>query len=270
MSEWDCETHGCRPINGYCRYCEVSADGTHDKPASPPSPRRCPTGCYFNADDGSECVNCANTDRQYAAPLPSPVKTCMAPVGYQGGYPYCSLDKDHGGDEHIAHEAHDHTREIIGRSKKMKDDQIKHMVDRFLGWTLPESFSPDGGISFKKIRNEHSACPAKNEPVGTNLLDAVQAEQMVRYMVEGINTLISQEERDEAVGKGQDETLAETFCCPNCSAFPCLESCKYATLPVGKAGGESAEEAWKRGFYAGNRGPYFTIAPPYVAPKRPI
>jgi hypothetical protein len=68
----------------------------------------------------------------------------------------------------------------------VKDDQIKHMVDRFLGWTLPENFNPDGGVSFKKIRNEHTAYPAKNEPIGTNLLDAVQAEEMIRYMVEGM------------------------------------------------------------------------------------
>jgi hypothetical protein len=32
----------------------------------------------------------------------------------------------------------------------MTDDQIKHMVNRFLNWRLPESFSPDCGISFKR------------------------------------------------------------------------------------------------------------------------
>lgn len=68
----------------------------------------------------------------------------------------------------------------------MTDDQIKHMVDRFLGWKLPENFNPDGGISFKTIRNEHTPYAAKNEPVGTNLLDAGQAEEMVRYIVEGM------------------------------------------------------------------------------------
>lgn len=68
----------------------------------------------------------------------------------------------------------------------MNDKQIKHMVERFLGWKLPENFNPDGGVSFKKIRNEHTAYPAKNEPVGTNLFDAVQAEEMVRYLVDGL------------------------------------------------------------------------------------
>ena len=69
----------------------------------------------------------------------------------------------------------------------MNDKQIKYMVDRFLGWKLPENFNPDGGVSFKKVRNEHTAYPAKNEPVGTNLLDAVQAEEMVRYLIDGLS-----------------------------------------------------------------------------------
>lgn len=68
----------------------------------------------------------------------------------------------------------------------MNEDQIKIMVDRFLGWKLPENFNPDGGISFERVRNKNTPWPRKNEPTGTNLLDADQAEAMVRYMVEGI------------------------------------------------------------------------------------
>ena len=64
--------------------------------------------------------------------------------------------------------------------------QIKHMVDRFLGWKLPENFAPDAGISFKPAFNEHTAHPSKHEPSGTNLFDATQADAMVRYMVEEI------------------------------------------------------------------------------------
>lgn len=70
----------------------------------------------------------------------------------------------------------------------MTEAQIKHMVSRFLGWRLPENFQPDGGISFKAAFNEHTAHPMKHEPVGTNLLDATQAEAMVRHMVEGLPT----------------------------------------------------------------------------------
>lgn len=68
----------------------------------------------------------------------------------------------------------------------MTEDQIKHMVDRFLGWRLPENFSPDAGISFKAEFNEHTPWPMKHEPVGTNLFDALQAAEMVRYMIEGL------------------------------------------------------------------------------------
>lgn len=70
----------------------------------------------------------------------------------------------------------------------MNDRQIKHMVDRFLGWKLPrDSFNPDCGISFdKRPFNTHTEHPSKYEPSGTNLFDATQAEAMVRYMVEGM------------------------------------------------------------------------------------
>jgi hypothetical protein len=70
-------------------------------------------------------------------------------------------------------------------------EQIKHMVDRFLGWRLPENFRPDGGISFNPEYNvEYNASrgmpPARYQPYGTNVFDSGQAEAMVRYMVEGM------------------------------------------------------------------------------------
>lgn len=61
------------------------------------------------------------------------------------------------------------------------DEQIKYMRDRFLGWKLPENFNPDGGISFAKKPYNHV-----NEPYGTNVFDAQQAEQMIRYMIDGM------------------------------------------------------------------------------------
>lgn len=66
------------------------------------------------------------------------------------------------------------------------EEQIKHMVDRFLGWKLPENFNPDAGINFKATFNEHTAHPMKHKPSGTNLFDATQADAMVRYMVAGM------------------------------------------------------------------------------------
>lgn len=65
----------------------------------------------------------------------------------------------------------------------MSDSQIKRMVDRFLGWRLPEDFNPDGGITFKRDYTS-AGYPMKNEPTGTNLFDATQAEAMIRYMLD--------------------------------------------------------------------------------------
>lgn len=69
----------------------------------------------------------------------------------------------------------------------MNEAQIKHMVDRFLGWKLPDNFNPDCGISFdSKPFNMHTAHPRKHEPSGTNLFNAEQAAAMVRYMIDGM------------------------------------------------------------------------------------
>ena len=75
----------------------------------------------------------------------------------------------------------------LSKPAPMSDEQIKYMVDRFLGWRLPENFNPDGGISFKPTFNEgFSFGPMKNEPTGTNLFDVTQAEAMIRYLVDGL------------------------------------------------------------------------------------
>lgn len=73
----------------------------------------------------------------------------------------------------------------------MTDEQIKYMVDRFLGWRLPEDFNPDDGISFEPEYNvEYNAArglpPSRRTPCGTCLFSAEQAEAMVRYIVEGL------------------------------------------------------------------------------------
>lgn len=68
----------------------------------------------------------------------------------------------------------------------MGDDQINHMVQRFLGWRLPEDFNPDGGVSFEPVFNKGTRHEHRNTPVGTNLLTATQAEAMVRHMIEGM------------------------------------------------------------------------------------
>ena len=73
-------------------------------------------------------------------------------------------------------------------------DAIKHMVMRFLQWPLPDAFAPDAGISFEPEYNvewneKQGLPPARHKPTGTNLFDYQQAEQMVRFMVDGLASL---------------------------------------------------------------------------------
>jgi len=53
------------------------------------------------------------------------------------------------------------------------------MVTRFLNWRLPDDFMPDGGVTFVKPQHPISW------PVGTNLLTAVQARQMLEHVLSG-------------------------------------------------------------------------------------
>jgi hypothetical protein len=88
----------------------------------------------------------------------------------------------------------------------MNNDQIKRMVDRFLGWKLPENFSPDGGISFKRLGNIGTPHEYRHDPVGTNLFDATQAYAMVQYMVDGVDHAPASDDGDlkfEPVNMGQ-------------------------------------------------------------------
>ncbi len=69
-----------------------------------------------------------------------------------------------------------------------REEQIKQMVTRFLGWKLPEDFHPDDGISFEPFFNvewnaKQGKPPQRRTPTGTNLFNATQAEAMVRYML---------------------------------------------------------------------------------------
>jgi len=66
------------------------------------------------------------------------------------------------------------------------EEQIKHMVDRFLAWKLPETFRPDGGIDFDPVGNKGTTYEYRREPTGTNLFDATQAREMVLHMLDGL------------------------------------------------------------------------------------
>jgi len=65
----------------------------------------------------------------------------------------------------------------------MTENQIKHMVSRFLEWKLPRDFSPDCGISYKRFASNGLTV---DWPTGTNLFNEPQADAMVRYMAEGM------------------------------------------------------------------------------------
>ncbi len=69
---------------------------------------------------------------------------------------------------------------------KLSDVQIKHMVERFLTWKLPDDFNPDGGVEFKRTVNKGSPMEHTYNPVGTNLLTFTQASAMVRHMLDGL------------------------------------------------------------------------------------
>lgn len=59
------------------------------------------------------------------------------------------------------------------------------MVNRFLSWELPEDFSPDGGISFQRVfpPSPMGGGGYVRKPTGTNLLNAEQAEAMIRHLL---------------------------------------------------------------------------------------
>ena len=73
----------------------------------------------------------------------------------------------------------------------MTDEQIEHMVQRFLSWKIPQPFRPDAGISFEPCFNiEYMAAqgkpPMRHEPTGTNLFGASEAKAMVLHMLDGM------------------------------------------------------------------------------------
>jgi hypothetical protein len=52
---------------------------------------------------------------------------------------------------------------------------INNAVDRFLGWRLPNGFTPDCGITFVPSKHPNSW------PIGTNLLSDPQAREMFQH-----------------------------------------------------------------------------------------
>lgn len=63
-------------------------------------------------------------------------------------------------------------RKFTGRTQMIVTDA---MVSRFLSWSLPKDFAPDGGISFTPL--------AHSWPIGTNVLDHAQARAMLEHVL---------------------------------------------------------------------------------------
>lgn len=75
-----------------------------------------------------------------------------------------------------AYQAH-----ITGQQAVAKPD-IAQMVNRFLGWQLPKTFSPDCGISFDG-RGPDGRGYDRGWPTGTNLLNAEEARAMFEHVL---------------------------------------------------------------------------------------
>lgn len=89
--------------------------------------------------------------------------------------------------------------------------EVKVMVDRFLGWPIPTSFSPDCGISFDG-RKDDEWNKNKTWPVGTNLLNAEEARAMFEHVLprdatESIAT--GQASRRQRAGDEKEEATPE-------------------------------------------------------------
>ena len=116
----------------------------------------------------------------------------------------------------------------------MTNEQIKHMVDRFLNWKLPKTFNPDNGISYSRP-NYHPNVDA------TNLFDAVQADAMVRHMLEGLPPVA------ETPSQPDREAVARAICkSKTCEGFLCCQwpgSMGRTNCPVKSGGYDDAADA---------------------------
>ena len=70
---------------------------------------------------------------------------------------------------------------VNGGFKLVPIDVVEQAVNRFLSWKLPKDFHPDGGMVFIPTKGRGYDSP--HWPVGTNLLNAQQAREMLLYVL---------------------------------------------------------------------------------------
>ena len=85
-----------------------------------------------------------------------------------------------------------------GRKVKIMDAIIQRIANKVLCWKLPKTFRPDCGISFQPKHSIGTPYESEYEPTGTNLLDAKEAEDMIRAIAgEELQAILK--ERDEQI-----------------------------------------------------------------------
>lgn len=87
-------------------------------------------------------------------------------------------------DGHFSRDFNKNLRRAYGEPEalyyKPPTPSVLEMVNRFIGWKLPQDFVPDCGISFDG-RKDDGWNKSKQWPTGTNLLTAAQAKVMFEY-----------------------------------------------------------------------------------------
>lgn len=81
---------------------------------------------------------------------------------------------------------------------------FKKLVSRFLSWKLPKNFSPDAGIAFEPYESQSFDGPFW--PIGTNLLDAEQAREMLEHVLQPETTGLTFGQAIEALKAGKRVT----------------------------------------------------------------
>jgi len=97
---------------------------------------------------------------------------------------------------------------VTGNMKKTREQIIKEITDKFLGWKLPKTFNPDGGISFTRKHSVGTPYESEHEPFGTNLFTATEAKEMLQYLLSEIT--LSAKVKCEWVPCGEDAKWLES------------------------------------------------------------